>query len=106
MRTNKTKDGQWNMRTFLNAAFLLTAESFLLTVELLCLQLTLLAFLLTIGAFSLTGLAFLLTIGAFFAYSGKVHLIRALRDCKQRSLTVSKKAPTASKKASPRTQDI
>ena len=36
-----------------------------------------------------------------FAYSGKVRLIRALRDCKQRSLTVSKKAPTVSKKASP-----
>ena len=30
-----------------------------------------------------------------------MHLIRALRDCKQRSLTVSKKAPTVSKKASP-----
>ena len=28
-------------------------------------------------------------------------LIRALRDCQQRSLTVSKKAPTVSKKASP-----
>ena len=28
-------------------------------------------------------------------------LIRALRDCKQRSLTVSKKAPTVNKKASP-----
>ena len=36
-----------------------------------------------------------------FAYSGKVRLIRALRDCKQRSLTVSKKAPTVSTKASP-----
>ena len=36
-----------------------------------------------------------------FGYSGKVRLISALRDCKQRSLTVSKKAPTASKKASP-----
>ena len=33
----------------------------------------------------------------FFACSGKVRLIRALRDCKQRSLTVSKKAPTVSK---------
>ena len=30
-----------------------------------------------------------------------MRLIRALRDCKQRSSTVSKKAPTASKKASP-----
>ena len=49
----------------------------------------------------LTVLALLLTVGAFLAYSGKVHLIRALRDCKQRSLTVSKKAPTVSKKASP-----
>ena len=38
---------------------------------------------------------------SFFAYSGKVRLIRASRDCKQRSLTVSKKAPTVSKKASP-----
>ena len=38
---------------------------------------------------------------SFFAYSGKVHLIWALRDCKQRSSTVSKKAPTVSKKASP-----
>ena len=36
-----------------------------------------------------------------FAYSGKVRLIRASRDCKPRSLTVSKKAPTVSKKASP-----
>ena len=38
---------------------------------------------------------------SFSAYSGKVLLRRALRDCKQRSLTVSKKAPTVSKKASP-----
>ena len=38
---------------------------------------------------------------SFFAYSGKVRLVRAFRDCKQRSLTVSKKAPTVSKKASP-----
>ena len=38
---------------------------------------------------------------SFLAYSGRVRLIRAFRDCKQRSLTVSKKAPTVSKKASP-----
>ena len=36
-----------------------------------------------------------------FAYSGKVRLISALRDWKQRSLTVSKEAPTVSIKASP-----
>ena len=81
--------------------FLLTVGSFLLTVELFYLQLTILAFLLTPGAFLLTVLASLLTIGAFFDYSGKVRLIRAWRDCKQRSLTVSKKAPTVSKKSFP-----
>ena len=43
---------------------------------------------------------------SFLAYSGKVRLIRALRDCKQRSLTVSKKAPTVSKKASPLKQGL
>ena len=32
---------------------------------------------------------------------GKVRPVRNLRDCKQRSLTVSKKAPNVSKKASP-----
>ena len=38
---------------------------------------------------------------SLFACSGKVRLIRSLRDCKQRSFTVSKKTPTVSKKASP-----
>ena len=38
---------------------------------------------------------------SFFSHSGKVRLIRALRDCEQRSSTVSKKAPTVSKKAPP-----
>ena len=45
-------------------------------------------------------LAFSLTIGAFFAYSGKVRLI-IRKEYKQRSSTVSKKALTVSKKASP-----
>ena len=81
--------------------FLLTIESFLLTIELIYLQLTIFALLLTDGAFSLTILAFYLQLEFFVAYSGKVHLISALRDCKQRSLTVSKTAPTVSKKASP-----
>ena len=67
------------------------------------------AFLLTIDRFSLflTVGALLLTAFSFFAYSwsflacsGKVRLIRALRDSKQRSLTVSKTPPTASEKAS------
>ena len=91
--------------------FLLTIGSFLLTVEL---------FLLTIDNFSFFYLQ--LTVSSFFtyswrvfaysfsffylqlelfAYSGKVCLIRTLRDCKRRSLTVSKKAPTVSPKASP-----
>ena len=85
----------------LDTAFLLTIGSFLLPVELFCLQLTTLAFLLTVGAFALTVLAFFTCSWSFFAYSGKVRLISALKDCKQRSLTVSKKAPTASQKASP-----
>ena len=85
---------------------MLTIGSFLLTMEHSNLQLTILAVLLTVGAFALTFLAFLLTIGAFFAYNGKVRLISALRDCKQRSLTVSKKAPTVSKKASPKIKTL
>ena len=40
---------------------------------------------------------------SFFAYSGKVCLISALRDCKQRSLAVSKEAPTVSKNFPPPT---
>ena len=81
-----------------DAAFLLTIGSFLLTVELFYLQLRILAFLLTIGAFFAYSFS-------FFTHSwsyGKVRRIRTLRDCKQRSLTVSKKAPTVSKKASPK----
>ena len=85
-------------RFSLDAAFLLTVGSFLITMELFYLQLTIVAFLLTILAFLLTVLASLLTVGD---YSGKVRLRKALRDCKQRSLTVSKKAPTVSKKTSP-----
>ena len=41
---------------------------------------------------------------SFFAYNGKVRLIRALRDCNQRNFTISKKAPTVSKKASPKSK--
>ena len=83
-----------------DAAFLLTVGSFLLTVELFYLQLTILAFLLTVGAFFAYSFSFFTRSWSSFAYSGKVRLIRALRDCKQRSLTVSKKAPTVSKKTS------
>ena len=38
---------------------------------------------------------------SFFACSGKVRLIRALRNCKQRSLMVSRKTATVSTKTSP-----
>ena len=68
--------------------------SFLLTIDRVG------AFLLTIGAFHLQLLSFTYS-WSFLAYNGKVRLISDLRDCKQRSLTVSKQAPTASKKASP-----
>ena len=83
-----------------DAAFLLTVGSFLLTVELFYLQLTIFAFLLTVGIFFLTYIFSFFTYSwSFFAYRGKVRLTSALRDCKQRSLTVSKKAPTVSKQA-------
>ena len=79
--------------------FCLQLEASCLQWSFFYLQLTILV-LLTIGALLLTALPFLLTIGAFLL-CGKVRLIRALRDCKQRSLTASKEAPTVSKKASP-----
>ena len=69
-------------------------------MELFYLQLTILAFLLTVLGFSLTVGAFLLTIEVF-VYSGHLGVIRALRDCKQRSSTVSKKTPIVSRNASP-----
>ena len=46
-------------------------------------------------------LSFLTYNWSSFAYNGKVRLISALRDCKQRTLTVSKQAPTVSKKFPP-----
>ena len=51
-----------------------------------------LAFLLTIGAFLLTILVFYLQLELVILQWEKVRLIRAFRDCKQRSLTVSKKS--------------
>ena len=91
-----------------DAAFLLTVGSFLLTLELFHLQLTILAFLLRVGpllvswSFLAYNFSFVFTVGAFFACSWKVRLIRALRDCKQRSLTVSKKSSNSKWKSSPR----
>ena len=52
-----------------------------------------------LGAFSLAVGAFLLAVGAF-VYNGKVLLLSTSTDCEQRSSTVSKKAPTASKERS------
>ena len=78
----------------------LTVGSFLLTMELFTYSCVLGAFLLTIGAFWLTALAFLLTI-ELFACGGRVHVIRTLTNCKKRGSTVSRRAPTVSKKASP-----
>ena len=59
------------------------------------------------GWFPLTGCGFFAYNWKLPAYSGaflqweSASMIRALRDCKQRSSTVSKKTPTVSKKASP-----
>ena len=85
----------------LDAAFLLTVGSFLLTVELFLLTVDHFSFFAYSWSFFAYSFSFLTYSWSFCAYSGKVRLVRALRDCKQRSLTVSKKAPTVSKKASP-----
>ena len=82
-------------------------QLFCLQFEASCLQwsffyLQLTNFFLTVGAFWLDSFSFFTYSWSFFAYSGKVHLIRALRGCKQRSLSVSKKAPTVRTKAFPK----
>ena len=61
------------------------------------------AFLLTVDNFSFFACSwsFFAYNLSFSSYSEKVHLIRALRDCKQRGSTVSKKAPTVNRKSSP-----
>ena len=59
------------------------------------------AFLITIAASLLTTRAFFVYNWSFLAYSGKVLLIRTSTDCKQRSSTVSTRAPTVSKNVSP-----
>ena len=81
---------------------------FCLQFEASCLQLS---FLLTVVLFSLSTYScsmyahnwspFFTHSWNSFAWSGKVCLIRTSVDCQQRSSTVSKKNPTASKKTSP-----
>ena len=84
--------------------FLLTVGRFLLTVELLYLQLCLGAVLTCSWSFLPYNWSFSTYNQSFFAYSGKVPLRSTFSmDCKQRSSTVSKKAPAVSKKL-PRTQ--
>ena len=61
--------------------FLLTVGSFLLTVELFDLQLTILAFLAHSWSVFAYSFSFFTYSWSFFTYSGKVRLIRALRDC-------------------------
>ena len=85
----------------MDAASLLTVGSFLLTVELFLLTIDNFTFFTYNFSFSSYNFSFLTYSWSFFADGGKVRLIRALRHYKQRSLTVSKKAPTVSKKASP-----
>ena len=80
--------------------FLLTVGSFLLPVELLEFIVDNFSFSLAVGVFCLQLSLFYLQL-EFFADSGKVRLIRALRDCKQRIFTVSKETPIVSKKNFP-----
>ena len=74
----------WKLPAY-NGAFLLTVENF--------------AFFAYSWSFFAYSFSFFTYSWSFF--SGKVRLTRALRGCKQRSLTVGEKAPTVSKKASP-----
>ena len=76
----------WKLPAY-SGAFLLTVDNF--------------SFFTYNWSFSAYNFSFLTCSWSFFAYSGKVRLKRALRDCKQRSLTVSKKAPTVSKRPPP-----
>ena len=76
-------------------------------MQLLCLQLSFFAYsgawepyCLQLGSFVTIG-AFCIYNWSFIAYNGKVPLISTWMDCKQRSLTLSKKAPTVSNKAHP-----
>ena len=81
----------WKLPAY-NGAFLLTVDNF-----------SFFAYSWSFFAYSFSSFTYS---WSFFAYNGKVCLIRTFRDCKQRSLTVSKKAPTVSKKASPQSNDL
>ena len=81
-------------------SFCLQLESFLLTAKLFYLQLSLGVFSLQV-AHSYLCLELLYLQLELFAYNGKVPLRDTLTDCKQRSSTVSKKAPPVSERASP-----
>ena len=89
----------------MDAAFVLTIGSFLPTAELFAYSCVLALVLLTVSAFLLT-IGLLCLQLSFFAYSGKVLLISTSTDCKQRSSTVSKTAPTLSKKNFPPTKSL
>ena len=84
----------------MDAAFLLTVGSFLLTGELFYLRMTSSAFLLTVGAFLLTALAPYLQL-KLFCLQWQSASNKDLKGLQAKKLTVSKKAPTVSKKASP-----
>ena len=72
-----------------DTAFWFTVGSFLLTIELSCLQLAILAFYLQLEENVHIRFESLTYNWMFFAYSGKVHLISALRDREQTNSTVS-----------------
>ena len=82
-----------------DATFFLTVGSFLLTAELFLLVVDNFSFITYNWSFFHLHSTFFTCNWSFFTYNGKVLLISALRDCKQRSLTVSKEAPAVSKKA-------
>ena len=82
-------------------------QLFCLKLEASCLQLSFFAYSCVWELFCLQFELFCLQL-SFFAYSGKGHLTSTSTDRKQRSSTVTKKAPTVSKNASPEnvTEDV
>ena len=81
--------------------FLRTIGSFLIMTELACLELCVLACLLTIGAFFFFQLEHFSYSWSSLLTMGKVRPRSNSMDCRQRSLTVSKEAPTLNKKELP-----
>ena len=84
----------WKLPAY-NGAFLLTVDNF-----------SFFAYSWSFSAYSFSFFTYNWSLWLWAYSENNVHLIRALTDCKQRSLTVSKKTPTVSKKLPPSFEGI